>query len=406
MSVRRLKRFLRWAVWGATLFFIGRALQLNWTEVTAIDLSARSWCLLAVAWGLTMIAHSWAGWVWHWLLQSWGFSFGGRWAMQAYWLTNVAKYLPGNVWHFYGRLRAVQIAGGSFGRAVASVVAEPLVMAVAALGVGALASTVSAGLSLEPAWAASGLAIPEIAKQGRPGFDSSLFSNLNWMDFALGQGPWWPLGLLGLWSLTLVLLHPRWLNPQLEKMSRIKLKGLKPAQLSQLRWSRRTPLPVGLGEGGLASNGGPPLSGDRSAWTLSPSAPAAEAGQRIVEDVGGEASLTLTHYPLKPLLGEMAFVLWRSLGFIVTVAALTTVSWGDLPVMVSAFSLAWLLGLVVPGAPGGIGVFEACAIALLGDQFSPALILASVACYRLVNTLAEATGAGVVWVCNRDMAAL
>jgi uncharacterized membrane protein YbhN (UPF0104 family) len=43
--------------------------------------------------------------------------------------------------------------------------------------------------------------------------------------------------------------------------------------------------------------------------------------------------------------------------------------------LLGAFSLAWLLGLVVPGAPGGLGVFEATAIALLQQRFSGGLVI-------------------------------
>ena len=66
-----------------------------------------------------------------------------------------------------------------------------------------------------------------------------------------------------------------------------------------------------------------------------------------------------------------------------------------------AFSIAWLLGLVVPGAPGGIGVFEAVAIALLGNQLPTGLLISSVALYRLISTLAEALGAGLIWLEDR-----
>jgi hypothetical protein len=64
----------------------------------------------------------------------------------------------------------------------------------------------------------------------------------------------------------------------------------------------------------------------------------------------------------------------------------------------SAFSLAWLLGLVVPGAPGGLGIFEATAIALLDRFFSPGSLLAIVALYRLVSVTSEALGAILAWL--------
>jgi uncharacterized membrane protein YbhN (UPF0104 family) len=109
----------------------------------------------------------------------------------------------------------------------------------------------------------------------------------------------------------------------------------------------------------------------------------------------------LKRYPLVPLLGEVGFLVLRSAGFVFTFLAISSVLPGQLPLLLSAFSLAWLLGLVVPGAPGGIGVFEATAIALLGQTYSPGLLLSVVALYRLVSVLAEVAGASLSWLDER-----
>jgi hypothetical protein len=100
-------------------------------------------------------------------------------------------------------------------------------------------------------------------------------------------------------------------------------------------------------------------------------------------------------------LGELGFLGLRSAGFLLTVLAIGSVSLDQIPILLSAFSLAWLLGLVVPGAPGGMGVFEATALALLNHRFSTGLILSAVALYRLVSILAEAAGAGIAWLEER-----
>jgi uncharacterized membrane protein YbhN (UPF0104 family) len=56
------------------------------------------------------------------------------------------------------------------------------------------------------------------------------------------------------------------------------------------------------------------------------------------------------------------------------------------------------VGLIVPGAPGGMGVFEAVAIALLDrSQFDAAIILIAVALFRFVSILAETLAAGLAW---------
>ena len=77
---------------------------------------------------------------------------------------------------------------------------------------------------------------------------------------------------------------------------------------------------------------------------------------------------------------------------------LQSIALSQISSVISAFSIAWLLGLIVPGAPGGIGVFEATAIALLDEsQFPPATVLIVVALYRVVSILAEAIAALIAW---------
>jgi uncharacterized membrane protein YbhN (UPF0104 family) len=57
------------------------------------------------------------------------------------------------------------------------------------------------------------------------------------------------------------------------------------------------------------------------------------------------------------------------------------------------------LGLIIPGAPGGMGVFEATAIALLNpNYFSSVYFLAGLALFRLVSIIAEALAAFFAWL--------
>jgi glycosyltransferase 2 family protein len=106
----------------------------------------------------------------------------------------------------------------------------------------------------------------------------------------------------------------------------------------------------------------------------------------------------LERYPILPLLGELAFLGLRGSGFILTMFALTPLELNQIPLLFAAFSLSWLLGLIVPGAPGGIGVFEASAIALLNNHFPPALIISTIGLYRLISIIAEIAGAGLAWL--------
>jgi uncharacterized membrane protein YbhN (UPF0104 family) len=63
-----------------------------------------------------------------------------------------------------------------------------------------------------------------------------------------------------------------------------------------------------------------------------------------------------------------------------------SLNWGG---WLAGFALAWTAGLVVPGAPGGLGVFEAALLLRLGFAIPEAPLLAIAISYRLVVTLAD-----------------
>src|SRR6476646_551092 len=291
----RLKPYLRWVVLGGTLIFLAKALKDHWEDVVAIRIEATGWIYLAIALGVTLLAHIWSGWVWGWILRELNQPVNDFWAIAVYLRTNIAKYLPGNIWHYYGRTQAATAAGISLGAATLSALLEPLLMAAAALLIALVGNRTS---------------------------------SLGWQILSL--------------CLVLASVHPRILNLGIQLLSRLKGKATK--------------------------------------------------------SEGSASSLTISRYPLRPLLGEMGFVGIRGLGFLCTFLAISPLTPSQIPPLFSAFALAWLLGLVVPGAPGGIGVFEATAIAFLGQQFSPGIILSVVALYRLISILAESIGAGFAYL--------
>ena len=94
-------------------------------------------------------------------------------------------------------------------------------------------------------------------------------------------------------------------------------------------------------------------------------------------------------YPYRPLLVEIIFVLFRFLGFLCCINAFSVgllISQGEL---ISSFSLAWIIGLIVPAAPGGLGVFESVILFGLGSHLPEAPLLSSLLCYRLVSTVSD-----------------
>ncbi|CCQ58825.1 Putative transmembrane protein HieC [Crocosphaera watsonii WH 0005] len=107
-------------------------------------------------------------------------------------------------------------------------------------------------------------------------------------------------------------------------------------------------------------------------------------------------NIYLQQYPGIILLGEIVFLLLRSSGFILALMAFVSITLQQIPMIVSAFSFAWLLGLVIPGAPGGLVVFEATIIGLLETSSLPIeVVLTTIAIFRIISILAEVIGAGL-----------
>lgn len=282
VQTKSFKLALRWLILAAVLFFLFQAVQKHWQEVTKLRMDAAGIACVAIAIGITLFAHIFAGYVWAWILRLLSYPVPGFWGAQTYLTTNIAKYLPGNVWHFYGRINAAKQKGIPINTATLSLLLEALLMASAACLL------------------ASG-------------------GSQSWLQCAIAL-------------VILIGVHPTFLNPVLRQVGKLK-KSTSPMQLA--------------------------------------------------------------YYPLIPLLGELGFLGLRAIGFVITFLALRPIHAADLPLLISGFSWSWLIGFIVPGLPGGVGVFEAIAIAFLSPAFPAGQVLGAVALYRLVNTVAEGLGAGL-----------
>ena len=67
----------------------------------------------------------------------------------------------------------------------------------------------------------------------------------------------------------------------------------------------------------------------------------------------------------------------------------TELSIQQIMMIVSFFILAWLIGFVVPGAPGGLGVREAVILFLLGGVLKRDIVLLAAMIYRLMSILGD-----------------
>ena len=102
-------------------------------------------------------------------------------------------------------------------------------------------------------------------------------------------------------------------------------------------------------------------------------------------------------FPGGPLLAEMAFVLVNYLSFSLCAHGFLP---PDVPSgsLLAGFALAWTAGLVVPGAPAGLGVFEVVLVLGLGSVVQEeAALVATALSYRVVSTMGDALAASGVW---------
>lgn len=271
---------------GAAIVFIARVLLEHWQDVKALELQPQAWVYGTVALGVAILAQVIESLVWGWLLADMQQSVPTRWSMITFIKYVPAKYIPGNIWHMYGRVIAAQRQGLSLEPTTLSVMLEPLFVIAGALG------------------------------------------------WALLQ-PTHPAVEIPVLCLILLVVHPQVLN---------------------YLWHRFR-----------------------------------ELQGKAVDQIG------MTSYPFRPLIGATLFMGLRGVIFLCVVLAFAPISWALLAPLVSGFSLAWLLRMVIP-TPAGLGVFEAATVAALDGYLSPALLLGAVTLFRLIVVIAELLCAGCAYI--------
>jgi hypothetical protein len=97
----------------------------------------------------------------------------------------------------------------------------------------------------------------------------------------------------------------------------------------------------------------------------------------------------ISFFPTRALLLEIGFVLSKFIGFYICLNTFYTSNTLNSIYLLVIFSLSWSLGLVVPAAPGGVGVFEACLLLFVGKSIPQNIILISLVYFRVISTLAD-----------------
>ena len=97
----------------------------------------------------------------------------------------------------------------------------------------------------------------------------------------------------------------------------------------------------------------------------------------------------ISFFPTRAFLLEIGFVLSKFVGFYICLNTFYTTNNLNSIFLLVIFSLSWSLGLVVPTAPGGVGVFEACLLFFVGKSIPQNIIFISLIYFRLISTSAD-----------------
>jgi len=97
----------------------------------------------------------------------------------------------------------------------------------------------------------------------------------------------------------------------------------------------------------------------------------------------------VSFFPSRALFLEIGFVLSKFIGFYICLNTFYTSNTLNIIFLLVIFSLSWSIGLVVPAAPGGVGVFEACLLLFVGKSIPENIILISLVYFRVISTLAD-----------------
>ena len=97
----------------------------------------------------------------------------------------------------------------------------------------------------------------------------------------------------------------------------------------------------------------------------------------------------ISFFPTRALIFEIGFVLSKFIGFYICLNTFYTINTLNSIFLLVIFSLSWSIGLVVPSAPGGVGVFEACLLFFVGENIPQNVIIVCLIYFRLISTSAD-----------------
>jgi hypothetical protein len=140
MKFKHLGVLFRWGIILATLIVVGKTCSDNWQEVKNLQIQEDAWIYLGFALVISLLSHCLSGILWGEIIKNFNYPVSWRWAMATFLTTELAKYLPGDVWQVYGRLKSARKLGVPLEVGIVSVILQSVYISAAGLGFGLLAS--------------------------------------------------------------------------------------------------------------------------------------------------------------------------------------------------------------------------------------------------------------------------
>ena len=94
-------------------------------------------------------------------------------------------------------------------------------------------------------------------------------------------------------------------------------------------------------------------------------------------------------FPLKAFLVEIFFIGSKFLAFICCLNIFLDISQTNIVLILIIFCVSWSIGLIIPAAPGGAGVFETSFLLFIGKTYPQNLILEALIYFRFISTVAD-----------------
>ena len=94
-------------------------------------------------------------------------------------------------------------------------------------------------------------------------------------------------------------------------------------------------------------------------------------------------------FPLRAIIFEIGFIFSKFIAFLLCFRISGSSFEIDIIFLFIMFCLSWSIGLIVPAAPSGIGVFESCFLFFVGRNIPHNIIFVSLIYFRLISTSSD-----------------